>query len=645
MKTFSKEVRCMKSFKRLFFCGIAILSMLTACSSQAIEKGYKGYNTQHGKNTEKVMKMFGSWTKTGIGTHYHSGQDAGPLVIFGLEGLAQYVRTTDEIVYLLAESITHEGNVTTVKIRDNAKWHDGYAVESMDFLSYYYLNHNETSGYMNKMEVIDNKTFKIYWKEYLEPSDEAKTLLLAQDTKSASVPYHLFKEYADKAIELTNSLETCPVTSPSRNQSYFDKYWTGEAATAYGEIYANFRAHSVDGVYPATGPFKLNFVNETQMILEKNKDYYFANNVGFEKIIVSYQPSEELMFQKIISNDIYYMDGTPRAVKLQSIMKQNGSIVHYKILDQGSIGVLFNLEKTIWSEPKVREAMQYIFDRDVIKNVANPYAETTWVSMTSMVDYEAEKYLNPDDFDLIKKYSFDQEKATALLQEAGWQKVGGKWLDKDNNTIKLTLGFVAGDPYTPIAEAVQSTLNDFGFDITLKSTESPTTLLANARITDSTYDFMLYFTALNPWGSHPGGAFKHMYSQMDAAMMHFPVDEATGKYNIILNKADGSGTFNAFETYEKIYTYKGNTLNVKTADLVVGLAEQNYGITFYNNCTGSFFNADYIGNLPLSDKFEVDRDITTIYKYTDPEFNLLANLNIFFTQASSYATGKIVARV
>lgn len=637
MKKYSRLVRIVA----VVLVALSLATLTMGCKTN--QTGYDGYDTEHGTNTEKTLRIFGTWTKTGIGTHYNCGADAGPLVIFGLEGLAQYVRTTDEIVMLLAESFTHDGNTTTVKLRDNAYWHDGYPVISKDIMGCWYLNHDEATGYMQSLTEVDDKTFIITWKDYLEPSDEAKSILLAQATKIGAVPYHVFKDFVDRAMALTDSLETCPVNSTSRNVSYFDKNWDGDAATKFGEIYTAYRAYEVTGQYPATGPYKLQSYTETQMILVRNENYYL-DTVGFDRIEVTYTPTGAVANQMLIAGEIDYADGTPMKTILESILSQNGSLVHYKILDQGTLGLLFNLEKTIWDNDYVREAFQYIFDRDLITATANPYAEVTYGSMSGICSYEAEKYLDPDDYDKLVNYSYDTQKAEELLIKAGWNKSGDAWYDLNGKKVSLTLGYIEGSPWTSIATTVQSLLGKFGIEVTLKSTESATTLLANSRITDSEYDFMLYFTALNSWGNHPGGAFKHLYSQMDAAMMHLPVSESDGHYSLILNKADGSGTFRAWDAYEKIYTYSGSKLREVTADLAVGFAEKNYGVNFYNNVTGSFFNLDRIGNLPCSNLFAEDRNITKIFTYDDPEYQAIQNLNLYFGQATAYSLGRIVPR-
>lgn len=636
-----KKFYCMIRGMAMLMVVLLLGTLLAACQKNPV--GYDGYGTKPGTNKDKTLRIFGSWTKTGIGTHYNCGADGGPLVIFGLEGLAQYVRTTDEIVMLLAESFTHDGNKTTVKLRDNAYWHDGYPVISKDIMGCWYLNHDEATGYMQGLTEVDDKTFVITWKEYLEPSDEAKDILLAQATKIGSVPYHIFKDFVDRAIELTDSLDQCPVKSPSRNVAYFDKDWDGDAATRFGEIYTAYRAYKVDGQYPATGPYKLQSYTETQMILVRNEKYYL-DTPGFDRIEVTYQPTAAVANQMLTAGEIDYADGTPMKTILESILSQNGSLAHYKILDQGTIGCLFNLEKPVWESDDVREAFQYVFDRDLITATANPYAQVTWDSMSGICSYEAEKYLDPDDFDKLKKYEYNQEKAAELLTKAGWSKVGNEWRDQNGKKVSLTLGYIEGSPFTSIATTVQSMLGKFGIEVTLKSTESPTTLLANSRITDSEYDFMLYFTALNSWGNHPGGAFKHLYSQMDAAMMHLPVSESDGHYTLVLNKADGSGTFRAWNAYEKIYTYSGSKLREITADLAVGFAEKNYGVNFYNNVTGSFFNLDRIGNLPCADLFAENRNITKIFTYDDPDYASVQNLNLYFGQATAYSLGRIVPR-
>ena len=108
--------------------------------------------------------------------------------------------------------------------------------------------------------------------------------------------------------------------------SFFDKNWDGDAATAFGDIYTSFRAHKVEGQYPATGPYKLKSYTETQMILEKNENYYLKDTVGFDRIEVTYQPTAAVANQMLAAGNIDYADGTPMKPVLERILTQNGSL-------------------------------------------------------------------------------------------------------------------------------------------------------------------------------------------------------------------------------------------------------------------------------------------------------------------------------
>ena len=104
-----------------------MLVVLPGCSKKRQVSGLETpYSESLGKNPTKTLRTIGTWTKTGIVNHWHSGTDAGPMIMYGVEGLVQYVRTTDTYYYLLAENVeTLENGDTLIHIRPNAKWHDG----------------------------------------------------------------------------------------------------------------------------------------------------------------------------------------------------------------------------------------------------------------------------------------------------------------------------------------------------------------------------------------------------------------------------------------------------------------------------------------------------------------------------------------
>lgn len=644
-----KKIRKIIQCAAIFILAIALNMNLNGCAAKTAT-ALKNYSSPAGLNTDKTLKILGSWTKTGIMNHYHTGTDGGPIIMYGVEGLIQNVRTTNKYYYILAESVEHKDDHTSlIHIRPEAKWQNGDDFTAMDVIAYYAIDYmNEITRYFSKIEAVDNKTVKITWKTYREPTKEAKTMLIAMDTKSGSVSYKEFKYYVDRALKVINGLpdvtkEDLAIDSMYSVQPY-GKMWDGVASAAMGSVLNEMRSYNPNW-YVATGPYKLEKYTETEMILSKNKNYYLDNSKAFDKIIVYQTPSNSnQVFSMLESGQLDYADGCPLPEMIDQVVNNSENMVHYKMYDQGAVGIYYNLEKEIWSDPKVREAFEYIFDRESIKNLSQPYGTTCWYSYMTMTPQQAEVWMRPEDFKKLKTYSFDQVKAKSLLESAGWTKKGNSWYDKKGNKLSLTLGAEGTTLFTNIAQAVQSSLNAFGIETYVKTAADWNTWFSTARKENSPYDFVVGVTALNQYTTHPNGFFKHMFDVLCAHAMHLPVSEDTSRWDLKLNKVDGTGTVELTDELDKLFLVEGDELKKTTGNIVYGFAEYNYGITFFENVTGSFFNAGRVWGLPASKKIGSSRNITYIPKVTDPEFEAFAKLNVWFTQESVYGLGEIYPR-
>lgn len=649
------------TFKSSFLAWILIVSclagsLLTGCGNNT-SLAYNGdYTKVLNKNPEKTLRIAGAWTKTGFSNHFHGGGDPGPMVIFGLEGLVQYVRTTKEFYYQLAESITHhDDGTTTVKIRDNAKWQNGDPVYAIDILSYYVLNTTDMTRYVYDMVVVDenkngriddDKTLKITWKPWREPTDYAKTMLMALDTKCGTVQYKEFKPYVDYLLKLVDEIPTRVTEDNDYGETRFGKVLGNKAQLLYDK-YNEFRAHRPTW-YVATGAYKIESYNENQMVLVKNPNYYNADKVKFERIECKQYSNPNQIYADLASGKLDYVDGTLPKDITTSILKSNPNLVSYKFYDQGTIGLYYNLEKPLWSDDNVRLAFQYIFDRDEMKNASNPYGITSWKPMMVMSPVEAEQYLDVDVYNKIANYSFDQAKATTLLQQAGWSKKDGKWVDKSGKQITLTLGYQDG--FSKPAQAAKGALDEFGIDTAIKNGGDWTTWFGTAKLKNSVYDCVIGFTELNTYGTHPGGSMKHFFDTLQAHILHLPLDEkgttdtADDTFSLEVDSVNNTGKVKVMDLYKEIYTYDDKQLKDAAGAIVLGFSKLNYGIEFYENLTGSFFDVSRVGGLPLAERFKVNRDITYIPKPNDDEFVPVAKLNVFFTQSGPYVNNELYPR-
>lgn len=654
------------------------LTMLISCGNK-VEKGYSKDYAGAGLNSDKSLRVAGGWTKTGVGTHFASGPDMGPIGMYCLEGCMQYVRNTEHFTYLIAEKFVHADDdpdddvndgESVIVIRDGAKWHDGGKVVAMDIMGYYALCTTTLTSYVSDMYVIDDNAngdlsddmrVKIVWKSWKEPTDYSKNVLLAQDTKNCSVQYSKFKAYVDASLDLIyNGENGVPNDKVTQQSEGIGEERLGRHASAIagslGSIYNNFRATvltpdgSYDGYYYCgTGPFKVKSVTENQMVLVKNADYYFADKVGFDSIVATQYSNSNMIFSDLINGKLDFVDGCYDKSLTESILSSNGSIVSYKNYDQGGIGIYYNLEKPVWENDKVRLAFQYMFDRDSIKNLVNPYATTSYKPLMVMSPVEARQYLDPEVYASIAEYEYDVAKAEQLLSEGGWTKQGGKWYDEKGQAVSLTLGYQNSQPFANIALAVKAQLDKIGIDCVVKSGNDMTTWFSTASAQNSIYDFVAAATELNTYGTHPGGSMKHFFEMIQCGVMHLETG-ADGKFSIEVDLLDANdpsvslGKVRVIDLYNRIYCTEGAELKQYANSVVLGMSKYNYGVQIYENVSGCYFNLDRIGGLPSVERFTVDRNITFVPDATDDEYAQYVIINSGFSQAVAIVEGIIYAR-
>jgi peptide/nickel transport system substrate-binding protein len=315
--------------------------------------GLIGCNNNSNNPTDNKDKdtfiYLSSWTREGVGTHMNSGANVGPMYFFALEGLARYVRVSNEVVYQLAERFEHlEENelgeiISKVYLKQDAKWHNGDDFIADDIRGYYILNHATLTEYIYDIKVIDEKTLAFYWRPELEPNSMIKDLLLSQD-RSGSVSYKIFKKQVDRCWEI---LQNCPSVD-SDKLAPFGKRISGENMSAYTSNYQDYRNVKTDW-FVATGPYKLSKISSTQMLLEKHSEYYDSDNIKFQYIkAINGVNDLNTIYAQLEAGNIDYQDGTPAKDVLERIIKRNEKMAHYKIYDPGSIGMLFNLDSKIW---------------------------------------------------------------------------------------------------------------------------------------------------------------------------------------------------------------------------------------------------------------------------------------------------------
>lgn len=649
----------MKKATKILLSFLLVAAMLCACTPQTTPGG-----DGTGKNTDNSFSMVTSWTSSGLVNHYDSNTSCGAFDYFVVEGLYAYVRSTDEVFCQLAAQMPvhttenmadfkdvmgedayayFEKNgcttvpVSTVSIRENAKWQNGEAFTAKDVWAYYYMIHPTSSNYMAGVKVVDDKTVQFVWNPLKEPVNKVKELLIAQD-KSGTVKYDEFASYVDTVY---NIVMASPVNENPALWGAFNRFSDPDQVVQMNTTRNAFYTYSPSW-YIATGPFKLEMFSATEILLVKNEYYWNADNIGFEKIKLYSSNDLNQIYQLISGGYIDYYDGFIQQDTLEGMLMANEDLINLKMYDPGSIGITFNLENELLTL-EVRKAFQYIFDREAITLAANPYATTSWYALLGMAASEAETYMSEEHFNNLAKYSYNQETAAQLLTEAGWEKKDGVWY-ANGKQVELNLGAPSGhDISSTAAEAAAAQLNAFGIKCNLLKSSN---FYSAALEDNSQYDLMLEWTDLNMSFSYPTGSynqFSNVYSQW-IHLDRYPADyhdpQKAGLLRLEFNGLDGDTNTYAFADFtNSFYSVDEEELTYLVDVFNTGLSEMCLGIQFFQNVTASTINVGRVKGVPLEEYWSVDRNVTYIPAVGTEDFFAVARTNLPFAKNYLLAYG------
>lgn len=617
-----------------------------------------------GKNTDNSFAMMASWTTSGLINHYNSNTSCNAYDYFVVEGLYRYVRSTDEIFCQLADGdpvhetkniadyadvigqdayayYTGQGKnevaVTTVKIRDNAKWQNGEDFVAKDVWAYYYMIHPTSSNYMAAVKVVDDKTVQFVWNPLKEPNDTVKELLIAQD-KSGTVKYDEFSAYVDPVFNLVMA---SPVNQNPSLWGAFNRFSTDDQIVELNKTRNAFYTYNPSW-YVATGPFAPSVFSATQIKLVKNEYYWNADNIGFE--VVKLYSTNELnqTYQLISQGMVDYYDGFIQQDTLESMLLANEDLVNLKMYDPGSIGITFNLDNKLFTLG-VRKAFQYIFNREEIKNSSNPYGTTSYYPLLGMAESEAKTYMSEKHFNALPKYSYDTAKAEELLKKEGWAKQSDGWY-ANGKRVELNLACPSGhDISATAAEAAGSQLEKFGIKTNVLKTAA---FYSQASAENSPYDLMLEWTDLNMSFSYPTGSYNQFngvyakWCHVETYPNNYHDSQKAGSVKLVFNGLDGDTETYEFADYiNSFYSVDESKLQYLVDVFNTGLSEMCLGIQFFQNVTASTLNVGRISGVPLQEYWSKNRNVVYVPEAGTKEFFEVARTNLVYATDYMLAYG------
>lgn len=376
-------------------------------------------------------------------------------------GLLKY-DSSNKLVGDLAESWKADASETvyTVKLRPNLQWQDGHELTSADVVFTYKTIQNPDA----KSPLLSS------WQGIQVAAPDKQTIVFTLPNILSSFPH-----------SLTNGIVPAHVlkeVSPAQMRS------------------TQFNTASPIGA----GPFKWSAIEisktsgnqEGKIGLVANERYY-GGEPALEKFVISYFTDEAQMLESFERKELTAMSGLN---SLPDTFTDDETVEQYNIPLTAQVAVFFKTSQEILADVKVRQALVQAVDQNkLLDGMGFPVIASRQPFLQGHPGYDA----------TLNQLAFNTEKATALLNEAGWAVGKDGVREKAGKQLSFGLYSQSTSEYAYVTQQLQNDWQKIGVkvEVFLQSDSDLKSTVAN-----HTYDALLYGIALGPdsdiyayWGS------------------------------------------------------------------------------------------------------------------------------------------------
>ncbi len=335
----------------------------------------------------------------------------------------------------LAESweVEDDGATYRFSLRDDVKWHDGEPFTSEDvkfsfekvLLEFHSRTAASVGPALDSIETPDEKTVVFSFKRPYAPF-----LLQLDVTEAPIIPKHVY----EGSDPLENPANTEPV---------------------------------------GTGPFKfVSYKKGSEIRYEANPDYFVEDQPYLDELVMRIIPDPATQIAALESGEVDYLGSVsgPDLARLEenpdveTIQTTRGSGGSNCIMTMS-----FNLQRSIFQEPEVREAVAHALDRErFVDQILFGAGQVAEAPISSGIPWAHAEGLDMP--------TFDREEAERLLDEAGWKESGdgsreAQGVEGVEDGTPLSFDFVHFTTFAKYGELVRQQLGEVGIDVELVALE------------------------------------------------------------------------------------------------------------------------------------------------------------------------------
>lgn len=297
-----------------------ILLLLLACAPAPDEQGWF---TSAGDWAVPPAYHGNPWAPGGVGV-------AGAYVY---EPLFFFVPATNELLPRLATHYHESADGTlTVRLRKDARWHDGKAFTSLDVKTTFEvgkLKNLEIWTYLDRIETPDHGTVVFHWKQS-SPMNRLRAL-----TEPITSAEHLFAKFVAQ----------------------------GDLNEARQVLFAEHPPLPI-----GTGPFRVTRVTASDMQLDRFPDYYRDLQVKGVRLVR--WGRNEVVWSYLFGGEVDALSPACPHDLAEEILKRNEGMRLVTPSDFSEMGLLINTRRKPFDKLEARQALASTLDRDQIRQIA-----------------------------------------------------------------------------------------------------------------------------------------------------------------------------------------------------------------------------------------------------------------------------------
>lgn len=380
--------------------------------------------------------------------------------------LTYYSPDSGEFYPVGASEWTLDSGALTISLNEDLDWHNGNPVRARDLATQFKLE-TATGGpigdYVTELAANGEKELELTLADNVNPQVVLQDVL----TKRILVRHEVFNPKLE-AIESASGEEE-----------------TKQAKTDL----TKWKLQDAVG----NGPFELVERTKQRATLKRYADHPSASNINFPSIHFNYLSSDQQVIQSILGNDV---DGVFNLVPPGNSLRQPPHGWTHKLLPSyRGLSIAFQGKSETYGDRRVRQAIAHLIDPMPTLKVSAPFNNTTIEVPNLLGNVQTDQYIPDSDVEAFKNYDVNPEKAASLLQDAGYSKADGTWVDSSGNPLQAPIKYPAGwASWVSAAQNLVSQLNSAGIAAEAVGMEN-SAFFGNA-INGANFELALFF-----WGT------------------------------------------------------------------------------------------------------------------------------------------------